>query len=174
MLNDYSLISKPVLPANACRINAKSILPNQPLNFSYPTRVFNNRKRSFKASRYKKWRWLHYIEENDTVLCYVCMHANYYQMLLSNKNKEEVFITSGFSNWKNATELEDAVSRFLKIPSETNNLIQTIRSTLKLQQDQNRKTLIKIISSIRYLTRQGIALRGHNKENWNFIHYLIS
>ena len=39
-----------ILPANACRINAESLLPNQPLNFSYPTRVFNNRKRSFKRS----------------------------------------------------------------------------------------------------------------------------
>ena len=78
MLNDYSLISKLVLPANACRINAKSLLPNQSLNFSFPTPVFNNRKKSFKASWYKKWWWLHYIEENDTVLCYVCMHANYH------------------------------------------------------------------------------------------------
>ena len=75
MLNNYSLISKPILPANACRINTKSLLPNQPLNFSYPTQVFNNRKRSFKALWYKKWWWLHYIEENDTVLRYVCMHA---------------------------------------------------------------------------------------------------
>ena len=96
--------------------------------------------------------------------------------------KEDAFITSGFSNWKNATESEkrftqhesskthgDAVSRFLKIPSETNDLIQTIRSTLKLQQDQNRKSLIKIISSIRYLARQGIALRGHNEEDSNII-----
>ena len=74
-LNDYSLISKPILLANACRVSAKSLLPNQPLNFSYSTRVFNNRKRSFKASWYKKWWWLHYIEENDPVLCYVCMYA---------------------------------------------------------------------------------------------------
>ena len=36
MLNDYT-ISKPILPANACRINTKSLLPNQPLNFLYPT-----------------------------------------------------------------------------------------------------------------------------------------
>ena len=102
--------------------------------------------------------WLNYIEENDIVLCYVCMSANYHQMLLTNKNKEEAFITSRFSNCKNETESEkgftqhkssktygDAVSRFLKIPSETNDLIQTIRSTLKLQQDQNRKKLIKIM-----------------------------
>ena len=66
----------------------------------------------------------------------------------------------------------DAVSRFLKIPSETNDLIQTIRSTLKLQQDQNRKSLIKIMSSITYLARQGIALRGHDEEDLNFIQLL--
>ena len=28
MFNDYSLISKPILPANACRINPKSLVPN--------------------------------------------------------------------------------------------------------------------------------------------------
>ena len=113
------------------------------------------------------------------------MHENHHQMLLSNKNKEDTFIASGFSNWKNATESEkgftqhklsktrgDAVSRFLKIPSEINDLIQTIRSTLKLQQDQNRKSLIKIMSSLRYLARQGIALRGHNEENSNFVQLL--
>ena len=96
------------------------------------------------------------------MLCYVCLHANYYQMLLSNKNKEDAFIISGLSNWKNATESDkgftqhessktdgDAVSRFLKIPSETNDLIQAIRSTIKLQQDQNKKSLIKIMLSIR-------------------------
>ena len=34
------------------------------------------------------------------------MHANYHQMLdlLSNKNNKEAFVTSGFSNWKYATE----------------------------------------------------------------------
>lgn len=42
MLNDYSVILKPILPANNCRINAKQLLPNQPLNFSCPTRVFNH------------------------------------------------------------------------------------------------------------------------------------
>lgn len=40
------------------------------------------------------------------MLCYVCTHANYYQMLLSNKNKEGAFIASGFINWKNTTESE--------------------------------------------------------------------
>ena len=47
MLNDYSLISKPMLPANACKKDTKSLLPNQPLHFSYPTRVFNNSKKIF-------------------------------------------------------------------------------------------------------------------------------
>ena len=76
------------------------------------------------------------------------MSSMYAQNKEGNKSKEESFITPGFINWKNTTEPEkgftqhelskthgDAVSRFLKIPSETNDLIQTIRTTLKLQQD---------------------------------------
>ena len=81
------------------------------------------------------------------MLCYVCIHANYHQMLLTNKNKEKAFITSGFSTWKKATESEKgltqhkwsktqgyAVSRLLKISSQTNDFIQIICSTLKLQE----------------------------------------
>ena len=62
-------------------------------------------------------------------------------MLLSNINKEEAFKTSRFSIWKNETESErgftqhespkthgDAVLQFLKIPSETNDLIQIWKS----------------------------------------------
>ena len=67
MLDNYSFVSKPILPANSCRINVKSLLANQPLKFSCSTHVFNNKKRSFRTLWYKKWWWLHYIEENDTV-----------------------------------------------------------------------------------------------------------
>ena len=35
MFKNYSLVSIPILPANACRITAKSLLLNQPFNFSY-------------------------------------------------------------------------------------------------------------------------------------------
>ena len=83
-------------------------------------------------------------------------------MLLSNKNKEEAFIIVGFSNWNNATQPEkgftqnessnthkDAFSRFLKIQKETKNLIERVLTTFKLLQNQNRKNLIKINSSMR-------------------------
>lgn len=54
MLNDCWLVSKPIPPANVCKINAKSLLSNQPPNFSCTMCVFNNRKRSFKITWHTK------------------------------------------------------------------------------------------------------------------------
>ena len=81
MLNDYSLISKPILPANACRINAKSLLPDQPLNFSYPTRYLTIEKDllkhrsirnsgSFTSLRRMILRYVTYVCMQTIIKCY--------------------------------------------------------------------------------------------------------
>ena len=102
---------------------------------------------------------------------YVCMQNTikcFYQTKMRNRHLQHQDLVTGKiqlnqkkgslnMNRKKLTEM--LFHCFLKIPM-TNDLIQIIRSTLKLQHHQKRKTLIKIMSSTRYLTRQGIALRG--------------
>ena len=43
---------------------------------------------------------------------------------------------------------------------------------LTKEKELNRQMFIKILHSIRYLTRQGTAMRGHNEGNGNFIQLL--
>ena len=52
--------------------------PHQPLSFSFPKRPFGKKSivyRSFQASWFGSWSWLHYDEANDTVLCHLCTKA---------------------------------------------------------------------------------------------------
>jgi len=52
--------------------------PHQPCEFKFPKRDFgykNKVKRSFQSSWFKRWSWLHYIEQDDKVYCYVCVRA---------------------------------------------------------------------------------------------------
>ena len=53
--------------------------PHQPKSdFSFPKTDFGKKqvvKRLCKSAWFHKWKWLHYCEANDYVLCHVCVHA---------------------------------------------------------------------------------------------------
>ena len=48
--------------------------PNQP-KLKFPKRTFGKQKRSFSDTWYQSYPWLHYVQENDTVLCFYCATA---------------------------------------------------------------------------------------------------
>ena len=52
--------------------------PNQPMTFSFPVRDYGKKtvvKRSFQASWFSSWKWLHYNEAEDCVHCHLCLTA---------------------------------------------------------------------------------------------------
>lgn len=48
--------------------------PNQP-KLKFPKCTFGKQKRSFSDTWYQSYPWLHYVQENDTVLCFYCATA---------------------------------------------------------------------------------------------------
>ena len=80
---------------------------HQPI-LPFPLRSFGKQQRAFCASWYKKYPWLHYQEANDSVLCFYCLVAEKRglgsSVVVRNKSAEDVFVTTGFSNWKKALE----------------------------------------------------------------------
>ena len=85
-------------------------------------------------------------------------------------NKDDVFSKTGFDNWKkalerfkkhqNTTSHRDAVDLVVKIPSTTKDVGEMLSTSLASQKAESRKMLLTILSSIRYLGQQGLALRG--------------
>ena len=142
--------------------------PNQP-RLKFPMRQFGSKRRSFCYSWYEKYRWLHYIEEEDAVLCFYCATAVQLKMPMRGY-MDTVFSTSGFFNWKKALDKFskhdqsachcDALSMVAAASTETMNVGTQLSAEYTEQKALNRKCLFAIMSHIRFLARQGLALRG--------------
>jgi len=82
--------------------------PNQPRLKSYPKRSFgvkNISHRSFQATWYDKWRWIHYDQTIDKAYCYTCVLAvKQGKIKRFNASPSEVtFLCTGYCNWKDAS-----------------------------------------------------------------------
>ena len=136
---------------------------NQPKDFSYPKRNFSKMKKGRKKLWYETWKWLHYNEIDDTKFFY----------MLSDVKVEEAFVKKGYYKWKYARSTDkgfnthessrchqQAVYRLLAVPKSTQDISLALEKNPSNVQRQNRESLLKVISSVRYLARQGLPLRG--------------
>ena len=153
--------------------------PFQPMNFQFPKTKVGKQNRSFNAKWFREYPWLHYVVQKDAVLCFLC--AKQKSKLNSARNKELVFIQSGFSNWKNALaqfrEHQNsnchklAVEYSTTIPS-CGNVVEMMSETARATMEENRQCLITIIECLQFLARQGLAFQGNTEEESNFLQLL--
>jgi len=83
-------------------------------------------------------------------------------------------VTRGFSNWKDGTLSfkkheksschREAVEVMITLPATTCNVSELLSKQHAIQKIKNRDALFEIMSSIKYLCRQGLALRGDNED----------
>jgi hypothetical protein len=149
--------------------------PNQPKNFNFPYKSFgaSNHKRSFQSSWFKRFNWIHYDTEKDAAFCHVCQKA-LQNNLISSENIDFTFTHEGFTNWKSATDKAkgfnkherckshiEAVARYVVIPATSKgDIADLISYESSSERKFNRKMLLLVISSLRFLARQGLPLRG--------------
>ena len=157
--------------------------PHQPRSGVFPKRQFGRKKpeyRSFKPSWFdnKLWSdWLHWESKHNRVYCFICRNVYVLQQLTMSKNQESAFITSGFNNWKDATrafELHRKSSCHREAVLNWEHHVRGVGINLQLQrrlaaeQVEARSCLRKFFTSIEYLARQALPLRGHQEERGNF------
>ena len=93
---------------------------------------------------------------------------------------DPAFVYKGYSNWKDATGERGAFnvhsnSKFHKgctevaidLPRTTRDVGELLSSAHAQEKAKNRVYLLKIIQSVRYLARQGLALRGDGAISFN-------
>ena len=79
---------------------------HQPSSIHFPQREFGKTsvvKRSFQPKWFQWWSWLHYDEDRDLAFCFACVVVYQKNLLQSAHFLEQAFISTGFSNWKDAT-----------------------------------------------------------------------
>ena len=160
--------------------------PHQPRTFQFPKRDFGKKtvvKRSFQHSWFAKWPWLHYVEERDVALCFTCTRAYSEKKIQWSSNVDLAFVSKGFSNWKDANGKfaihasskchKEAVLKMVTLPSTTRDVAESLSTQHQREKLERRKCFLKVLSSIKFLARQGLPLRGHGDESdSNFLQLL--
>ena len=140
-------------------------------------------KRPCQSTWFSKWKWLHYCEKEDIVFCHLCIRALKHKKIV-HKRGDPAFIYNGFCNWKDATigfkkhESSllhlNAMEVMVGVPSCYNDITEHLSQQHSSDKRNNRQCLLKILSNLRFLSRQGISLRGDDQElNSNFTQLLI-
>ena len=136
--------------------------------------------RLFQASWFNRFHWLHYDTVLDSAFCFVCCKAIKQKKVLITGVAENAFIIDGFNNWKDATRVysKHEASYFHKQAFDSLKVRADVGEMLSSQYAQekrtNRKYLMQVLSSVRYLAWQGLAMRGDKHEtNSNFYQLLL-
>ena len=152
--------------------------PSQPLNVTKSKQVYShnsqqlNRKKSYsrsiQASWYKKHPWITVCISRYRVFCHSCRIAK--QKGLVSNFRNNIFVGDGFSNWKKALEKfeehersdnhKEAVAKVATFFSGTDVGTQ-LSAVREKSQAYHQRMLLKLLSTVRFLTRQGLPLRGH-------------
>ena len=142
-----------------------------PLNFVFPKREFGKKqvvKQSCQASWFSTWLWLHYQASNpdEVVFCHVCVSALKTKKMDRSRG-DLAFTSKGFKNWKDATisflnheasaSHKDAMQVVVVIPSTCQDVGEILSQEHAREKSENRQCLLRILSNIRFLARQGLA-----------------
>ena len=141
--------------------------------FDFPLHEFGNTsvvKRSFQRQWFYRWSWLHYEEDLDLAFCFTCVTAYQNDLMHSSHCLEPTFISTGFSNWKDATAKlskhegslchKDSVLKTTSFRATTSDVGEMLSSQLAKERLERRKCLLNLLSNARFLSRQGLAFRG--------------
>ena len=151
----------------SCTIIGSS--PHQPRNINYPKVPFGISTvvyRSFNASWFDKWGWLHWDEASQRAFCFTCVSA-FKQTKLMSAATDVAFVTRGYQNWKDATAAfrkhesssshKQAVEQVVTNPSTHCDVGECLSTSLALERKETRACFLKVM---KFLARQGLALRG--------------
>ena len=161
--------------------NAFSNKPHQPSrSFPFPKQQFGKQQRSCQPQWFEEYPWLDYDENRDCVTCFTC--KSQISNLKSERNKEETFLTTGYRNWKKAryafSEHQKSKCHLTAMTFEvTVPKCGDVREMMSREEasrmELNRQCLMKIIETLQFIGRQGLALRGDSDdEDSNFIQLL--
>lgn len=167
--------------------------PNQPRSLSFPKTTFGKdpKQRSFNPTWFDKFPWLHYDQNKDAAFCFTCLSALRKSMISATK-AETVFTETGYRNWKKALESgrgfskhecsdshKEATERLITAPGTSKDIGEIMVDNLAATKERNRRMLLKLLQSVRYLGRQSLPFRGnwdeetHSELNSNFHQLLL-
>ncbi len=125
--------------------------------------------------------WLTVCQTKRKVFCLPYRYIFLNKLHIFNKNCSPAFIEDGFNNWRKATKKfhdhedslchQESTMKLDAIKKPT--LPQLFSDQVRQQQARRRKSLLTQLSCLRYLLRQGLAIRGHNDDHQGNLKQLL-
>ena len=147
----------------------------------FPVKPFKQggRDHNFIKQWYVNYPWLHYESDDVGVVCFECKNA-LNRGLVTVLHKETAFTTTGCLNWKKAKGkfMDHMKSEMHREAVLKNSLVRGIPITAQLsnsitQQQSAAKVALKaMFTSMKYLAKQGLSIRGHAHDDGNFMELL--
>ena len=133
------------------------------------------KNRHFQPQWYRRFPWISVCNTNKKVYCLYCRYATQHNLISFSRMGEKAFTETGFHNWRKAIEKFAAhdgshVHREAKLKwmSQKQVSIQSqISSQMAQLQITRRQGFLFQLKAIVFLTRQGIAIRGHTEAEGN-------
>ncbi|XP_074296543.1 uncharacterized protein LOC141626797 [Silene latifolia] len=169
-------------PISSYRVNDRDALrriyigkgPCRPRpNGEFPQTFQGNKMRRFKVLWYDKYDWLEYSEENNAAFCFCC----YLFKEPSSIPKANVFEIGGFKNWKNALDRfkkyvgkgtssshKVAKQKYESFINKKESIIEIVEKVSDEAKSLYKCRLLRSLSCLRFLLRQGLAFREHNEK----------
>ncbi|KAL3651650.1 hypothetical protein CASFOL_004652 [Castilleja foliolosa] len=131
-----------------------------------------NTSRCFRAEWFKKWEWLEYSVSKDAAFCFWCYH---FKCNVGKRVGDEVFVKSGFQNWKKASEKfrdhvggagsahNEAQVSFFSFKDQRQSLRRRVIYRTRELNVAYRARLTISVDVVRLLLVQGLAFRGHDE-----------
>jgi len=144
-----------------------------------PTQVLKNKTLRFQPRWYTAYSWLHFETKIQKILCFKGLKAIELGLTPS-ANHEATFTSTDFFNWKKAIEKFDnhQKSDFHKHSveflsnMETSDIAKSPRHAAHKSQIEARNFLKVLFTSVMFLGKQGLALRGDDHDDGNFMQLL--
>ena len=158
---------------------SNELQPYQPKNAAVLKGLAKN-KHNFNVAWFSQFSWLTVCLTLRRVFCKYCQYCAKHNLLTFSKNSSPAFISDGFDNWKKALEKfgshsassthKEAAMKWLSLgkPSLPEQFhVETVRL-----QKIRRNGLLKQLTALKFLLRQGLAIRGHKDEDGNMYQLL--
>jgi len=131
----------------------------------------------FKSDWLATYTWLSYDKEVDKAFCKTCRQADDQQLLEDAKFVKGAFIQDGFNDWKHAAERfkghekpdghRAAVLKTAYVVAGQN-VASGLSKAKREEMLMARAAICRIITSIAFLSKQGLAIRGKTDDSSNF------
>ena len=156
-------------------------VPYQTFNVELSRKKQGKQNRVFQRRWFSDHKWLSYCLTHNAVFCFYCRKVTSQGGITFSKRGDSTFITTGFSNWKKGKEKfrDHELSQVhneavLKHESSTRpGVLEIANNALKKDQKERREKLMKQLQSLRFLLRQGLAVRGHSDTDEGNLYQLM-